>query len=393
MTAPAPDPPARGHEPAPVAGSPAGAREVDLLLPLAAAICVALGWYVVLDYERAVAQCLSVAPDLGARVRDMRLMMSLLSVGGLGLAFLAGRDARRRRRAEEGLRLANEELARLVDRRTSVLMDRTKALRESRLREKLAEREAESAFAAGRDEATGTYLHGVGNALSSLELELLRLTRALDGAGRLDGAFAELAGRLEAGDTAAAARVAGALREAIVARALPMLAERTVALGEIKERMLGDLERHRGAFERRDRARPPLAAVRLDEELGAILDRMPRSAGSDPVARDIAPGVVATVRRQPFLAGLAALLRHVLDAATAAVTVRLRQEPDGAVILALEGAPEVANDAQGVAAFINFLNENGGALRYEPAGAGRAGRLVLRLAPGEAGPGEPAGLS
>ncbi|MEA4857934.1 MAG: hypothetical protein AAGU21_14345 [Solidesulfovibrio sp.] len=393
MSADAPDPLVKSREPGHPADAPGGAREVDLLLPLAAAICVALGWYVVLDYERAVVQCLAVAPDLTARVRDMRLMMALLSVGGLGLAFLAVRDARRRRRAEDGLRLANEELARLVDRRTSVLIDRTRALRESRLREKLAEREAESAFAAGQDEAAGTYLHGVGNALSALELELLRLTRALDGAERLGGAFAELAGRLEAGETAEAARLAAALREAVVARAMPRLAERAGALGEIKARMLDDLERYREAFERRGRPRHYLAAVRLDEELGAILDRMPRSAGHDPVARDIAAGVVVTVRRQPFLTGLAALLRQVLDAATGAVTVRLGRAPEGAVILVLEGAPEVATGAPAVAVFINFLNENGGALRYEPSGSGRPSRLVLTLAADGPLPGETAGLS
>lgn len=358
---------------------PKGGREVDVLLPLAAAICIALGWYVVLDYEQAVGQCLAAAPELALRVRAMRLMMSLVSVGGLGLAFLASRDARRRRRAEEELRLANEALARLVDRRTSVLITRTKALRESRLREKLAEREAEAAFAAGQVEAAGAYLHGVGNALSSLELELLRLGRAVDGLGRLDAGFEELTRSLEAGQTDQAVHQAQALREAVAGRTMPRLAERAAALGEIKARMLDDLERSRGAFERQGRPRPYVSAVRLDLELAAILDRMPRWAGYDPVVRDIAPGVTATLRKQPFLAGLAAFLRQSLDAATGAVAVRLRAQPSGRIALTLDGAAEIEAFDPAVAEFINFLNENGGALRYEPAGPDTVSRLVLEI--------------
>jgi hypothetical protein len=350
-----------------------------MLLPLAAAICIALGWYVVLDYEQAVGQCLAAAPELATRVRAMRLMMSLVSIGGLGLAFLASRDARRRRRAEEELRLANEALARLVDRRTSVLITRTKALRESRLREKLAEREAEAAFAAGRVEAAGAYLHGVGNALSSLELELLRLGRAVDGLGRLDAGFEELVRALEAGHTDQAIHQAQALREAVAGRTKPRLAERAAALGEIKTRMLGDLERSRGAFERQGRPRPYVSAVRLDLELAAILDRMPRWAGHDPVARDITVGVTATLRKQPFLAGLAAFLRQSLDAATGAVAVRLRALPTGRIVLTLDGAAEIEDFDPAVAEFINFLNENGGALRYEPAGPDTVSRLVLEI--------------
>lgn len=126
-----------------------------------------------------------------------------------------------------------------------------------------------------------------------------------------------------------------------------------MALGEIKARMLDDLERYPEAFERRGRPRHYLAAVRLNEELGAILDRMPRSAGHDPVARDIAAGVVVTVRRQPFLTGLRPpCSRQVLDAATGAVTVRLGRAPESAVILVLEGTrPRSRQGAGGVYQF------------------------------------------
>lgn len=356
-----------------------GLREVDLILPLAAAICIALGWHVFLDYERSVSLCAAVAPDVAARIPFMRLMMALLSVGVLGLAVLASRDARRRRRAEAELLVAHAALGRRMARRTDALKNRTKALRESRLREQLAEREAEAAFAAGQLEAAGAYLHHVGNALSSFELELLRLGRALDGTGRLEAAFDALAVAAASGAAADAAKSVAVLREAVLDRTLPRLAACAASLGEIKERMHGELERHRGEFERRAPARPYLQSVRLDEELAAILDRMPRSAGSDPVARDLAPGVVVTARKQPFLAGLAALLRQVLDAATEPVTVRLGQGPDKRAVLTLYGVPEPTAGEPGVAACINFLNENGGGFRYEPGVPGRPPRLVVEI--------------
>ncbi len=364
----------------PAAG--AGLREADVLLPLAAAICVALAWYVVLDYERAVAEFAAVLPEVAARVGALRLMLGLLSVGGLGLAFLAARESRRRRAAEERLRLANEALAGRVEQRTRMLVRRTKALRESVLRRELAERQAEAAYAAGQLAAAGVYLHGVGNALSAFEAELLRLGRVLDGVGRLGVGFDGLDAAAAAGDVQEASRHGRALRQAVLERAVPRLVERAAALGEIKEGMRGDLERYRGEFERKGRARPCLAAVRLDEELVAILDRMPRAAGHDPVARRIRPGVTVRLRREPFLTGLAALTRQSLEAAAGAVAVSLEAPPAGGAVIVLEGVPEVGAREAPVAAFINFLNENGGALRFEPAAKGHPQRLVVEVADG-----------
>ncbi|WP_300158660.1 hypothetical protein [Solidesulfovibrio sp.] len=370
----------------PAAG--AGLREADVLLPLAAAICVALAWYVVLDYERAAAEFAAVLPEVAARVGALRIMLGLLSVGGLGLAFLAARESRRRRLAEDRLRLANEALAERVARRTRMLARRTKALRESVLRRELAERQAEAAYAAGQVAAAGVYLHGVGNALSSFEAELLRLGRVLDGVGKLGVAFDGLDAALAAGDGEGAVRHGGALRQAVLDRAVPRLVERAAALGEIKEGMRGDLERYRGEFERKGRARPCLAVVRLDEELAAILDRMPRAAGYDPVVRRIRPGVTVRLRKEPFLTGLAALTRQSLEAAAAAVAVSLEARPAGGAVIVLEGVPEAEAREAPVAAFINFLNENGGVMRFESAASGHAPRLVVEVAddPGDASP-------
>ena len=364
-----------------------GLREADVLLPLAVAICIALGWYVLLDYERSVAECVALLPGAVMRVRELRLMLGLAGVGGLGMAFLAAREVRRRRLVEAKLRLAGEALSRRVQRRTRTLVRRTRDLRESQRRVEQAAGEAEAAYAAGQGEAADAYLHGMGNALSSFEAELLRLGRVLGGAARLEAAFDGLARAIDAGDRETAARHAAALHEAVLERAVPRLAERTAALGAIKERMLGELETRRGAFEGKGRPRPFLSGVRLDVELAAMLERMPRAAGFDPVARRLAPGVVVRLRKQPFLAGLAALLRQSLDAATGAASVRLEAGPHGGAVIVLEGVPEPGALEPPVAAFINFLNENAGSLRFYPATPARPSRLVLTVA------GDPAATS
>ena len=354
-------------------------REIDLILPLAAAICIFLGWYVILDYERVVVPLAAGSPAVASRLVLLRLVMGLLSIGGLGLSVLAARDARRRRQAEASLLLAHAALARRMARRTDILRVRTRALREARLRERLAESEAETAFAAGRVEAAGAYLHEVGNCLSALDLELLRLTRALAAGPRLEAVFRTLESDIRSGDADTAVRTAGLLEQTLLGRAMPRLSAGVAAIAEVKGRMAADLERHRGEFERQGRVQPYLQEVRLDLEVAAILDRMPRVAGRDPVARELAGGVRIRTRKQPFLAGLAALLRQALDTATDAVTVRLTQGGDGSVVLTLDGAglPDVEPGA--VADGINFINENSGSLRYDPGAPGRPSCLIIRL--------------
>ena len=372
-----PDPvsPASGDSPSPGRRL----REIDLILPLAAAICIFLGWYVILDYERVVVPLAVGSPAVASRLVLLRLVMGLLSVGGLGLSVLAARDARRRRQAEASLLLAHAALARRMARRTDILRVRTRALREARLRERLAESEAETAFAAGRVEAAGAYLHEVGNCLSALDLELLRLSRALAAGPRLEAVFRTLESDIRSGDVDTAARTAGLLEQTLLGRAMPRLSAGVAAIAEVKDRMAADLERHRGEFERQGKVQPYLQEVRLDLEVAAILDRMPRVAGSDPVARELAGGVRIRTRKQPFLAGLAALVRQALDTAPDAVTVRLTQGGDGAVVLTLDGAgmPDVEPGA--VADGINFINENSGSLRYDPGAPDRPPRLIIEL--------------
>ncbi len=373
-----PKPPA----PDPEQGLQAGRSlsEADVVLPLAAAICIIIGWTVILDYESVILPLAASSPAIGSRVQLMRLVMGLLSIGGLGLALLAARNGRRRREAEAALLVAHEALAQRMARRTDLLRTRTRALRESRLRERLAETEAEAAYAAGQVEAAGAYLHGVGNAISAMDLELLRLSRALAAAPRLDAAFAAVAESLRGGQPDRAEADLESLRQTLLDRAMPRLAAGIAAVAELKDRMAADLERHRGEFERRDKREPYLQDVRLDEELAAILDRMPRAAGSDPVAREIAPGLRLRTRKQPFLAALAALVRQALDAAVGGVTVRLYPASGGRAVLVVEGASLPGGDVGPVAAGINFLNENGGAVRQEPATASQPPRLVIEMA-------------
>ncbi len=356
-----------------------GLNEADMLLPLAAAICIIIGWTVVMDYESVIQPLAASSPAVGSRIQLMRLVMGLLSVGGLGLSVLAARDGRRRRQAEAALFLAHAALSQRMARRTDLLRTRTRALRESRLRERLAETEADAAYAAGQVEAAGDYLHGVGNAISAMDLELLRLSRALAAAPRLDAAFAAVVDGLRRGEAAQAATDLEALRQTLLDRAMPRLAAGVAAVAELKDRMAADLERHRGEFERRGKREPYLQDVRLDEELAAILDRMPRAAGSDPVARELVVGLCIRTRKQPFLAALAALARHALDAAVGAVTVRLYPAPDGRAILVIEGATLPGGDVGPVAAGINFLNENGGVVRQEPALSNQPPRLVIEM--------------
>ena len=78
----------------------------------------------------------------------------------------------------------------------------------------------------------------MGNALSALDLELLRLGKATEGADRLQAAFANLAGDIDAGRRDEAGRLLGSLREAVLGRAFPRVLAAQTALGEIKGRMV-----------------------------------------------------------------------------------------------------------------------------------------------------------
>jgi len=353
-------------------------REGDLLLPLAAAVCIFLGWYVFLDYEQAAMVWAEQAPVLLRRIWALRVMLVLASISGMGLVWLAVRDARRRRTAEAELERLNAELAHRVELRTATLRVRTRELHDSRLRERLREKESEVAFQAGQVQAAGAYLHGVGNALSALEVELLRLAKTLGQARRVEDVFDTLAKSLEAGNRQETDRLLAALREVVLVRGFERLTGSLAALTDIKSRMADELERRRGEFERSGPPTPYLQTFRVDLELAAVLDRLPRAVGSDPVVRDIGKAVTVSNRKHPYLTGLASLLRQTLDAAPRGVVVRLRQEAQRAVVT-VEGAGEDGVRGPAVAEFIDFLNENNGSFRFEVATADHPSRLEVSL--------------
>jgi C4-dicarboxylate-specific signal transduction histidine kinase len=83
------------------------------------------------------------------------VMMGLMTIGGLGLILVSAKNIVSRRRAEIELERANAELEERVARRTAELQVQTKALMESRMRERLREKEAEIAFQAGLVESAG----------------------------------------------------------------------------------------------------------------------------------------------------------------------------------------------------------------------------------------------
>lgn len=354
-------------------------RERDILLPLAMVLCVVLGWYVELDYERTAVELAPQAPVLLSRVWGLRLMMSLLTLGSLGLAWLAAHDAKGRRRAEAELQKLNAVLADRVVRRTAALKASTEALRDARLREVVREKDAAVAFQAGLLAAAGQYFHDVGNALSALELELLRLGKAIEGADRLRTVFLTVAGHIEAGRLEAAASLLTALREAVLSRTYPRVRASQQAINQIRDRMLDELEHRRASFDRDGSPERYIQSFRLDLELAAVLDRLPRAAGSDPVVRDIDLPITVRTRKHAFLTGLAEWLRQLLDNASGPVTVRLGRGEAGRVVFSVEGVRECDTTGPDAATFINFLNENEGTLRFEPEAGQTPPRYLVEL--------------
>jgi hypothetical protein len=354
----------------------------DFVLPLTAAVCVVLGWFVVMDYERTALVLAEQVPGVMERVWRLRLMMAFGGVGGLGLSWLAARDARKRRVAEQELERLNAVLARRVVRRTAELRARTKALRESRLREQLRTKEAEVAFQAGLVEAAGQYLHEVGNALSALELELMRLSRAVSGIDRIAMAFDALDRDIAADHNDQAQRLLASLREAVVGRALPRIQSSKDALVEIKQNMSGELERRREDFERPGLAVRYFQSFRLDQELAAVLGRLPAPAGGEPPRLTLEP-VTVRARKHALLTGLEALLRQVLDTATGRVVVSLGQETHIRAVLTVVGAAPACTAGPAVADFINFLNENDGDFRFQPASGRQSSLLVVGIGSAE----------
>jgi len=315
------------------------------------------------------------ATGVARQSRNAMVMMGLMSLGGLGLVILSAGNIVRRRRAEVALERTNSELEARVARRTEELAIKTKALFDSRMRERLSEKEAEIAFQAGLVESAGSYLHTTGNALTSLEGLFLKMRRTLSAASRTREAFEaarQAAALAPGGGDGPAAQGVRDLETALLDRAVPRLTEVLGEMAEVKSRMIAELEGRRTEFEsRRDRA-PLVQAV----DLGRMLVDLGEEARPEFEVRyltltvsDAAGVVVRTVRRQ-VAQGLTRCLAMVRDAALfgqpGEVACRAGRGPDGRprVFMQARGAAflgtDPSRDDPELLAFINFLNENHG---------------------------------
>jgi len=307
--------------------------------------------------------------------RNAMFMMGLMTLGGIGLVILSTGNIVRRRRAEIELERANAELEDRVASRTEELAAKTKALVESRMRERLSEKEAEIAFQAGLVESAGTYLHTTGNALTSLEGLFLRMRRTLEAAARTEDAFA--AARQAA--QAALGRADGpvvediaALEAALLGRAVPRLSGILAEMGEVKARMIADLEGRRTLFDARTSRVRLSQAVDLGRELADAVERARPECAARGVVLSVrvVPGAVVQADRRKVGHGFGRCLAMVCDAARAGsageIACQASRGGDGRVLVVMRArgaafvGSEPSRDDPGLLAFINYLNENHG---------------------------------
>gem|GEM_PF-1671204 len=307
--------------------------------------------------------------------RNALFMMGLMTLGGLGLVILSTGNIVRRRRAEIELEQANAELEARVASRTEELAAKTKALMESRLRERLSEKEAEIAFQAGLVESAGTYLHTTGNALTSLEGLFLKMRRTLEAAARTGDAFAAARQAAETALERSHGPVVediAALEAALLGRAVPRLSEILAEMGEVKARMIAELEGRRTLFDaRRSRGRLTQAVDMGRALADAVEQARPECAarGLSVSARE-ASGVVVQADRRKVSHGLLRCLAMIRDAAregcAGEIACLAERGGDGRVrvVMWARGAAFVGADPSRadpeLLAFINYLNENHG---------------------------------
>ena len=331
------------------------------------------------------------ATGVAEQSRNAIAMMVLISIGGLGLAFTSTRNIIERRKAEVDLAEANADLEEKVKRGARELAAKSQALMESRLREKIKEKEAQIAYASGLIQSAGEYLHHFGNSLSGLEALLLKVRTVLDSTSRYSTALATIR---EAHDEALAnsggmdrtRQYLDLFEEALMRRAVPRLRENVEAMMELKERMIASIESQRKAFERMTNGERYVQPVDLKEILGNIVSER-RSAYKDMnvlLETDIKETVSVITRKHPVIHGLNALIdlaaasarRENPTAARVMISLRpAKTEHGGAVIVITDngrgeksGPPDdkagawQGNPASILHGFMNFLNENNGKL-------------------------------
>lgn len=345
------------------------------------------------------------ATGVAEQSKNAIAMMALISIGGLGLAFISTRNIIERRKAEVELAEANADLEDKVRRGARELAAKNQALMESRLRERIKEKEAQIAYAAGLIQSAGEYLHHFGNSLTALETFLLRVRQVLDSTSQYPTALETIrqahADALSCGENDQTRQYLELFEEALMGRAVPRLRESVEAMTALKERMVASIESQRKAFERMAPGERYVQPVDLGEILGNIVSER-RDAAEESHVRvetDIADNVSIVTRKHPVIHGLNALIDLAVDSARrgnpADARVRISARPGdagkgGAVVvvrhsgrgptLGMEaGNPDVEreNPSSSLHGFVNFLNENNGKLHM--AAQSEGGEYVVEL--------------
>lgn len=345
------------------------------------------------------------ATGVAAQSKNAIAMMALISIGGLGLAFISTRNIIERRKAEVELAEANADLEDKVRRGARELAAKNQALMESRLRERIKEKEAQIAYAAGLIQSAGEYLHHFGNSLTALETFLLRIRQVLDSTSQYPTALETIrqahAEALDCGENDQTRQYLALFEEALMGRAVPRLRESVEAMTALKERMVASIESQRKAFERMAPRERYVQPVDIGEILGNIVSERRDAAEQSQVRveTDIADNVSIVTRKHPVIHGLNALIDLAVDSARrgnpADARVRISARPGdagkgGAVVvvrhsgrgptLGMEaGNPDAERDnpSSSLDGFVNFLNENNGKLHM--AAQSEGGEYVVEL--------------
>ncbi len=346
------------------------------------------------------------------------IIMTLSTISGFGLAYLSIRNMMRRQRAEENLRRANAELERRVGKRTAELSVRTRALLESRLREKMKEKEAEIAFNAGLFESASSYLHNVGNTLAAMEGKFYKIKDLLSSLEGYDTAVetiraahrAALDGRPDDTET-----YLDALRTVLLERTVPLLREGMADVEQLKDHMIATIRHQQDMFSDTQRNQARYVSVmdighilrKLIDDFAPILENR-----GIHVELYIEDELLVRNQKHQFVHGLHNILKNAIEAIALSgqnmcgrivvtaikasmeeqrVLIRIADNgmgihPDEVSKVGLSGfSLKPGGHGLGLHAFGNFLNESNGRLLVVSAGLDQGAEFIIEIGNTQAG--------